>query len=288
MAVALTIRTTVVDQLGLAGVLIAQALAAGTASIIALVLLRGSWRLVVDRIHLRRMLAFSLPLIPASLCVLLTLYFNRIALRVFRDLDDVATFGMAVRLAGFVGLLVVGMQSAVTPLVYSHHRDKDAPLQLAQMFSGVIGSVHRGLRRPQCLRRRHCGRLRGREYLSSAPLVALIAPALLMGQLYVFAPGMGIALKTRAQLGVAATAAVVDVIANLALVPSLGAFGASLATVASSLPSSGCGSSSARSTTPYRSSAAVSPGASACWRSARSWRHLVRSWRTRSNWSGCC
>ena len=234
VALGLTVVLTVVDELGLAGVLVSQALAGGVATIVGLVLLRGSWRLVIDRAHLRRMLAFSLPLIPASLCVFVTLYFNRIALRVFGDLDDVATYGMAVRIAGFVGLLIVGMQSAVTPLVYSHYRDEDAPRQLAHMFSGVVGlciAVCVGL---NLFAADIMVVFAGREYLSSAPLVALIAPALLMGQLYVFAPGMGIALRTMAQLGVSVAAAGVDIIVNLALVPTFGALGAALATVASS------------------------------------------------------
>lgn len=235
VAVALTVLLTVVHGHGLAGVLVAQAVAGVAATAACLVLLRGSWRFVVDRTHLRRMLAFSLPLIPASLCVFVTLYFNRIALRVFGDLDDVATYGMAVRIAGFVGLLVVGLQSAVTPLVYSHYQDKETPRLLAKMFSGVIGvcvAVCVGL---NAFAADLTVVLGGREYTSSAPLVALIAPALLMGQLYVFAPGMGIALKTRAQLGVALAAALVDVIANVALVGALGPLGAAIATVASSL-----------------------------------------------------
>ena len=234
VTVGLTVVLTVIDRLGLAGVLLSQTLAGATATSAALVLLRGSWRLVVDRTHLRRMLAFSLPLIPASLSVFVTLYFNRVALRIFGDLDDVASYGMAARLAGFVGLLVVGMQGAVTPLIYNHYRDKETPGQLAHMFSGVIGvciAVCVGL---NAFAADITTVFAGREYVSSAPLVALIAPALLMGQLYVFAPGMGIALRTRAQLGVALAAAAVDVIANLALVPTLGALGGALATVASS------------------------------------------------------
>ncbi|GAB3065874.1 oligosaccharide flippase family protein [Pedococcus soli] len=234
VAVGLTVLLTVVDRLGLAGVLLSQTIAGVAATIVGLVLLRGSWRLVVDRAHLRRMLAFSLPLIPASLSVFVTLYFNRVALRIFGDLGDVASYGMAARLAGFVGLLIVGMQSAVTPLIYNHYRDKETPGQLAHMFSGVIGlciAVSVGL---NAFAADLTTVFAGRAYLSSAPLVALIAPALLMGQLYVFAPGMGIALKTRAQLGVAVAAAAVDVLANIALVPTLGALGAALATVASS------------------------------------------------------
>jgi O-antigen/teichoic acid export membrane protein len=234
MAVALTVMMTVVDRLGLPGVLLSQALAGAVATIAGLVLLRGAWRPVVDRAHLRRMLAFSLPLVPASLSVFVTLYFNRLALSVFSDLDDVASYGMAARLAGVVGLLVVGLQNAITPLVYHHYRDQETPGQLARMFSGVIGlciAVSVGLNAFAADITVVFG---GREYLSSAPLVALIAPALLMGQLYVFAPGMGIALRTRAQLAVAAAAAGVDIIANLALVPTLGALGGALAALASS------------------------------------------------------
>jgi O-antigen/teichoic acid export membrane protein len=232
--VGLTVLLTVADRLGLAGVLLSQAIAGVAVTVVGLILLRGSWRLAVDRHHLRRMLAFSLPLIPASLSVFVTLYFNRVALRYFGDLDDVASYGMAARLAGFVGLLVVGMQSAVTPLIYNHYREKETPSQIAHMFSGVIAVCIAACVGLNAFAADIMVIFAGREYLSSAPLVALIAPALLMGQLYVFAPGMGIALRTRAQLGVAVAAAVVDVVANVALVPPLGALGASLATVASS------------------------------------------------------
>lgn len=235
VALGLTVTLTVINEFGLAGVLVSQTLAGVAATIVGLILLRGTWRLVLDRTLLRRMLAFSVPLIPASLCVFVTLYFNRIALRVFADLGEVATYGMAVRIAGFVGLLIVGLQSAVTPLIYNHYQDEGTPRQLAHLFSGVVGlsiAVCVGL---NLFAAEIVVVLAGREYQSSAPLVALIAPALLMGQLYVFAPGMGIALKTRAQLGVSLAAAAVDIIANLALVPTLGALGASLATVASSV-----------------------------------------------------
>lgn len=233
-AVGLTVILTVVHRLGLSGILLSQTVAAAVATLAALALLRGSWRPVVDRAHLRRMLAFSLPLIPASLSVFVTLYFNRLALRYFGGLGDVASYGMGARVAGFVGLLIVGMQSAVTPLVYNHYRDKDTPRQLAHVFSGVVGLCIVVCVALNVFAADIVTLFAGRAYLSSATLVALIAPALLMGQLYVFAPGISIGLKTRAQLGVAVAAAVVDVIANLAFVPTLGALGGALATVISS------------------------------------------------------
>jgi O-antigen/teichoic acid export membrane protein len=234
LTLALTATLTVVAHLGLAGVLLSQALSGVAATVAALLLLRDSWRPVVDRSHLRRMLAFSLPLIPASLSVFVTLYFNRVALRYFGNLGEVASYGMAARVAGFVGLLIVGMQSAVTPLIYNHFRERDTPGQLAHMFSGVIGLCVAVCVALNAFAADILTVFAGRSYLSSASLVALIAPALLMGQLYVFAPGISIGLKTRAQLGVAVAAAVIDIVANLALVPGLGALGGALATVISS------------------------------------------------------
>ncbi|MGO4343142.1 lipopolysaccharide biosynthesis protein [Pedococcus sp. 2YAF34] len=234
VTVGLTVPLTVLLDLGLTGVLMAQAISAGATTVVGLVLLRHSWRPVVDVGQLRRMLAFSLPLVPASLSVIVTLYFNRLALRYFGDLGDVASYGAAARLAGFVGLLVIGMQSAVTPLVYNHYKDSEAPRQLAHLFSGVVGVCVVACVALNALAADLTSVFAGRAYLSSAGLVALIAPALLMGQLYVFAPGMGIALRTKAQLGVAVAAAIVDVVANLVLVPALGALGAALATVMSS------------------------------------------------------
>jgi O-antigen/teichoic acid export membrane protein len=73
------------------------------------------------------------------------------------------------------------------------------------------------------------------DYASAAPLVGVLAPAMLLSQMYVFAPGIGIRKKTIYQLGVTLLAAAISVMANWALVPAFGMHGAAWATLLSSM-----------------------------------------------------
>ena len=102
--------------------------------------------------QLRAMLRFSAPLVPAGLAVFISLYINRFALNHFGSLEDVGHFGIGSRIAGLVALLILGIQAALTPLVYQHYREPQTPGQIARLFdfgrlgmrlrSGEIRRVH--------------------------------------------------------------------------------------------------------------------------------------------------
>lgn len=233
--VVLTVALTVIGDWGLRGVFLAQCISGAMGVATCLALLRQSWTPAFSLEQLRRILTFSLPLVPASFFVLLMLSFNRMALNYFADLGEVASYGMAARLAGLVGLLIVGLQGAVTPLVYSHYRDPTTPGQLAQLFAGVLGLCFILCLALNAFAADLVVLVAGRPYASSAGLIPLIAVALLAGQLYVLAPGMAIAQKTKSQLAVAAVSALTDVVLNIVLVPPLGARGAALAAACSSI-----------------------------------------------------
>lgn len=197
--------------------------------------LRGSLAWGVDAGELRAMLRYSLPLVPAGVAVFAATYLHRWMLGAMGTLDDVGLFGVAARLGGAVTLVLIGVQTAITPLVYAHHRDSGTPAALARLAEGFW-----------CLALLACGAmalfardllalLAGPAYGGAAPLVAWLAVAALLGQMYVFAPGIPIAQRTGWQLAITALAALAGVVLSVLLVPLAGARGAALASVASAL-----------------------------------------------------
>lgn len=227
-------------QLGLVGVLIAQWLAACLSCFLGLWLLRGTFRLAFDPGQLRAMLQFSLPLVPAGVAVFVSLYFNRLALNHFGTLTDVGHFGIGNRIAGLVTLLIMGIQAALTPLVYQHHQDPQTPGQLARLFGWFTGLALVGCLFLSLFARELVWLFATPAFMPGAALVGVLAPAALLSQLYVFAPGMAIARKSTWQLGVTLLSALVCVACNWWLVPIRGVQGAALATLASSLVFFGC------------------------------------------------
>jgi O-antigen/teichoic acid export membrane protein len=215
-------------QMGIEGAMLSQLLAAAFAALLSLWLLRGSFAWRIDGRALRAMLAFSLPLVPAGLAIFVSLYINRLALSHFTTLEDVGLFGMGTRIAGLVSLLIMGVQAALTPLVYQHYQEKETPERVARLFGWFLA-----LALAACL----CLTLFARELLQivatseydrGARLVVFLAPALLLSQMYIFAPGIGIRKKTYWQLWITLLTAVVSAVGNYLLVPRWGITGAAV------------------------------------------------------------
>jgi O-antigen/teichoic acid export membrane protein len=215
-----------------AAVLWVQAGAAAVVAVASAVTLRADidWRL--DRVELRRMLAFSLPLVPAGIAVFATLYVQRFVLNAHASLDEVGHFGIASRIASIATLALIGVQAALTPLVYAHHAEPRTPARLARLFELFCAGAML-----LCLVLALFGAdvlalLATPAYTAAAPLIAWLAPAALLGQMYVFAPGIPLAKKTGWQLGLTAASAAIGTLLALALVPRWQSLGAAVAACA--------------------------------------------------------
>jgi len=207
---------------------------AGIGLVFAMVRLRGAIEWKIDLEKLRRMLRFSLPLVPASLALLLSTYASRFILNDLLTLTDVGLFTWASQLASIPGLMLVGVQGAVTPLVIKHHAEPGTPVLLARGLETVLAGglwvcVALGLYTPELIRL-----LGYSQYAGAAPLVPILAPALLFVQVYVFAPGFMIAERTGLQLLISLLGAGAAVAFNYVFVAQGGAVGAAFATLVSS------------------------------------------------------
>jgi O-antigen/teichoic acid export membrane protein len=218
---------------GLEAVLWSQFAAAALCTGLSAWALRGTLALGLHRAELAEMLRFSLPLVPAGVAVFASFYVNRLVLNALATLDDVGQFGLASRLAGMVTLVLVGIQGALTPLVYAHHREPETPARLARLLEGFTAVAM-----VACL----AIALFGRElvavfatpgYAGAAPLLVWLAPAALLAQMYIFAPGIALAKKTGLQLVITLAGAVLGLALNAGLIPRFGTAGAAVATLVS-------------------------------------------------------
>ncbi|MGB1409800.1 polysaccharide biosynthesis C-terminal domain-containing protein [Alloalcanivorax venustensis] len=215
--------------------MLAQFMAAASASLACFYMLRSSYGPLFDTRLLKKMLLFSAPLVPAGFLVFLNLYVNRLALNHFMSLEEVGVFGIASRIAGIAALLIIGIRAALTPLIYENHRRPETPGEIATLFGWFLAFAF-----PACLGLSVFAReailvLAKPAYAEAASLVIYLAPAMLMSQMYIFAPGIAITKKTYWQFWLTLASASVSVIANLVLVPLAGVTGAAIATLASAL-----------------------------------------------------
>jgi O-antigen/teichoic acid export membrane protein len=213
-----------------ASVLWLQAAAAGAVTAASAWALRGDigWRL--ERTELRAMLHYSLPLVPAGVAVFATLHLHRYLLGALGSLGEVGLYGVANRLAGVATLILMGVQSALTPLIYAHHDQPDTPAKLARLLEtfwslSLLACLALAAFAPELL-----ALLTPGGYVAAAPLVLWLAPAALLAQMYIFAPGIALAKKTGWQLALTVASAALGVLLALQLIPPWQAVGAAVST----------------------------------------------------------
>jgi O-antigen/teichoic acid export membrane protein len=182
---------------------------------------------------LREMLRFSLPLVPSSIGVFVALYIDRITISKLMTLADVGLFGIGYRVASLMTLLMIGVQGALTPLIFSRYREPGTPVEIARIFRfftaiALLGCLALASFSPEVLRL-----VTVPAFYGGAQVVPLLAPATLLSAMYIFAPGLGIAKRTGVMAMITMSGAALNVALNLLLVPKLGIVGAALGTLVS-------------------------------------------------------
>lgn len=218
----------------LEGVLLGQAIGTGLTLLGGWARLRSDLRLGWSAPALCRMLRFSLPLVPAGVTLFASTYASRLVLQDLASLQAVGHFTWASQVAALPAMLLLGVQAAITPYVMKHHAEPSCPALLARSFELTVAvqltiCLGLGLITPLLIR------IAGYDdYLSAGALVLALAPAALLLNLYVFAPGFAIAERSDLQLWVSLASAIVALVANYVLIEAAGEDGAVIASLLSS------------------------------------------------------
>lgn len=216
---------------GLEGLLLGMVVGSLAGTALGLWWLRNSFRFRFDAARLREMLVFSTPLVFSGVAVWISLYIDRVMINHFLSIDEVGLYGIGYRLASIASLVMVGFQGALTPLVYTYYRESDTPSQLARIFRfflvfALLMFLMLSLFATDILRL-----LVTEPFYGGAVVVIYLVPAILLANMYIFAPGIGIAKKTHFLIWINVGGALVNVALNYLLIPTLGIVGAGLATL---------------------------------------------------------
>ncbi len=233
LAAVLALALVVVFNAGVTGVIAGQAVAAAVALAFALWNLRDDYRLTFDLSACRRLLAYSVPLVPSSVAVFVSLYVDRLVVKEFLGLEELGVYSVAYRFAAVAGVIVSAFQFSVTPLIYQNYRGTDAPSEIARMLRyslalALIFSTALGIFAREVLMV-----VTGPGFQRAADLIPLLCLAIVAFDLYVFVPGLALVGKTRVIAAINVTAALTNLALTLLLVPRLGLHGAVLSTVVS-------------------------------------------------------
>jgi O-antigen/teichoic acid export membrane protein len=216
---------------GLLGLLIGMVVGCLSSTVLGLLLLRNTLRFRFDLGRLKEMLAFSAPLVFSGIAVWLSLYVDRMMINYFLSVNDVGLYGIGYRLASIAGLVMVGFQGALTPLVYASYKKPDTPRQLERIFRIFLAFALFIFLALTLFAKDILILFSTPAYYGGSSLVIFLVPAVLLSNMYIFSPGISIAKKTHLIVFINIGGGFVSVLMSFLLISRLGILGAAMATM---------------------------------------------------------
>jgi O-antigen/teichoic acid export membrane protein len=215
---------------GFSGLMIGMLIGCSFATLIGLFWLQNSLERRFNFSRLLEMLSFSTPLVFSGIAVFITQYIDRLMINYFLSIEQVGLYGIGYRLASVASIVMVGFQSALTPLIYANLKNPDTPQQLERIFRififfALLFFLVLTLFSIDILKL-----LTTSEFYNASVVIVYLVPAVFLANMYIFSPGISIAKKTHLIFWINIGGCSVNIFLNYLFIPILGINGAGLAT----------------------------------------------------------
>lgn len=217
----------------LLGFLVGMLLGSLSAMLLAVVMLRGTFEFVFCQARLLEMLKFSTPLVLSSISIWASLYIDRLMISYFMSVSEVGIYGIGNRFSSVIGLLMVGFQGALTPLIYANYKNPQTPEQISRIFRAFVFLSIMSLMAIFFFRLELLRVFTTPDFYAAAEVIPYLASAILLNNMYIFFPGVDIARKTTLIIWISLLGCGLNIVLNIILIPPLGLTGAALATLLS-------------------------------------------------------
>lgn len=230
------VSMVIVADAGVPGILYGQC--AGALAGLAVSWWNGAtmhWKATFRWERWREMASYSAPQVISSFAAYFALYVDRLLIKELMSLEDVGIYGVGARIASVVALLMAGFQSGLIPIVFQNHAAPDTPRQIAQVFRYFLVLAITLLLFLAGFSKELLWLFTTMQYYGSWGVIPLLAAAMLLANMYIFAPGVFIARRTGLVAAISVGAALLNVAGNYLLIPLFGMTGAASATLITSL-----------------------------------------------------
>ena len=204
-------------------------------SIISIFYARKSYGFIFSFVKFKKMISYSSPLVLSGIGVFIAIYIDRIAIKDLLGFEELGIYGVAYRFAAVAGLLMIGFQQSLTPLIFENYKKKKTPKDISEIFNIFVIFALIIVATSILFAKELVILFTTKTFYNSADLITLLVITIFFSNMYIFAPGISIAKKTKLIPIISISIAIINYILNYTLIPIYGIKGAAYATLISSL-----------------------------------------------------
>lgn len=182
----------------------------------------------------KKILRFSLPLVPSSVGVIGMMYLDRIMLESFLGLREIGLYGISARTSAISLIFILALRTSISPLIYQNYKDPNLPYKLASYLKYYMVTSFIALLIAELLSADFIGLIFGLQYIDAHAPVSVLVFSLFISNLYMFFPGIILSEKTIILTLINLVGLFLNIPLNLVLIPNYGITGAAIATLTSS------------------------------------------------------
>jgi len=205
------------------------------AFLVAIFYSRKSYGFIFCNSKFKEMVSYSAPLVLSSIGVFVATYIDRIAIKDLLGLEELGIYGVAYRFAAVAGLVIIGFQQSLTPLIFKNYKKKKTPSDISKIFNVFIIFALIVIVASILFAKEIAVVFTSVAFYNSASLITILIMAVFFSNMYIFSPGISLAKKTKLIAVIAISSAILNTILNYTLIPVIGLSGAAYATLISAV-----------------------------------------------------
>ena len=235
MVAGITIYLLVLEELKVESIFIGQIIGNIAASLVAIFYARKSYGFTFCISRFKKMVSYSMPLVLSGIGVFIALYIDRIAIKDLLGLNELGIYGVGYRFAAVTFLVMAGFQQSLSPLVFKHYKERKTPSDISKIFNIFVIFALFVIAGAILFAKELVVLFTTEAYYGSASFIGILVMAVFFSHMYIFAPGIGIAKKTKIISMISISSAILNTILNYSLIPVFGLSGAAYATLISAV-----------------------------------------------------
>jgi O-antigen/teichoic acid export membrane protein len=230
VTICFTIYFLVYSGTGIAGIFVAQIIGALAGILLGFLFTKNDYGLVFDFRVLKKLLAFSVPLIPGAMSILIFSMADRICIKESLSMDELGIYSVGNKIASILTISALGVSSALSPLIYKHFQEEETPVKIAILFRvfSSLSFILMTLISIFSIELIHL--MTNQNYHEAAPVIPFLLLAIYLNSFIPFFPGLYIGKKTILISVISVSAGILNVLLNIYFIPLYGITAAAVVT----------------------------------------------------------